>query len=363
MSVDPAKDSAENQSHNDQIHYVYGFYENDEEHAVLLTLSDSLTQSRRTFSSDEDYHTELDLLMDRESLTLDASLYHRLIHALNPAEIHLLDSNGELVIGDYVHTTSEEAAHKYLIDDENQTLELVEFWGEDGTAVHREISQMIKLIGRPDVLSLQSFKNPFVQAQAAEFISYAKTKSSPILGKGMGPVPVGRYVDVEYSDITRICLPSDRAREANVSQECFDMRFAFWNQSIGRRTRSAIAGTESMVFFQGSWRDLEDEGPRGMGAYLQLEVNASGGHSIRRSTCSGTLTVGALDYSNNPPYSQIINSDCKSVFASAPRKARRGALSTHRYGFHEYFVPENRNGTTYLIYRPSSSWNGAVIVN
>jgi len=132
LSVDPAKYSAENQPRNNQVRYVYGVYENGDEHAVMLTLSDSLTQSRRRFSGDEDYHSELDLLMDRESLTLNASLYHRFIHALNPAEIRLLDSNGELVIGDYVHTTSEEAAYKYPLDDENQTLALVEYWGEDG---------------------------------------------------------------------------------------------------------------------------------------------------------------------------------------------------------------------------------------
>jgi len=230
--------------------------------------------------------------------------------------------------------------------------------------VQREISEMIKLIGRPDVLSLQSFQNPFVQAQAEEYILYTNTNPSPILSKGMGPVPVGRYVDVRYSSITRVCLPSDRAREANVSQECFDIRFISWNQSIGRRTRSAIAGTESMVFFQGAWYDLEVRGPRGMGAYIQLEVTALGGTTIRRkNSCSGNLTVGTLDYSNNPPYSQIIKSDCVSIFASAPRRARRGATSIHRYGFHEYFVPEIRNGTTYLIYRRSSSWTGADFVD
>ncbi len=142
----------------DQVRFVYGKYENGEEHAVLVTLDSALVHELRTFETDGDYHSEVDMLVHKDELTINATLYYQYIHALYPAEIRLLDMNGEVIIGEYVHTTTKTAAYKYSIDDPNQVLELEEYWGEDGQEVERELSRFYSLISTPELLDIQSLK-------------------------------------------------------------------------------------------------------------------------------------------------------------------------------------------------------------
>lgn len=359
MGIDPVTNSLETREATDQVRYVYGTFDNGEEHAVEVILDDRLVQERRTFGSEEDYYDEVDRLMEKDKLVVNASLYRQFIHALYPAEIYLLDMEGEVVVGQYVYSTTEVAAYKYLVSDPNSTPELEEYWGKDGQEVEREYSRFYSHIGRPeDMFNKNSFKNPFIQSQADEFVSAAKFASPSQEGENFKIMSRGKYRDSDETAPKTVCLPSSRAREANLSQWCYSVKFLYWNESTHTRRRRALAGIETMVLFQDEWYDLAQKGPPGLGERLRLKVSARGGHSERTDTCIASLLPGTLDYSNNPPYSGFIGTGCNSVNVVANRKPRRGAASTHTIGFHEYFTPETRNGTVYLMYSYSGSWNG-----
>ena len=205
----------------------------------------------------------------------------------------------------------------------------------------------------PELLSAQSFLNPFVQSQADDFVLVAKSFVPSQNSESFGPVPTGRYVDVSYTKITTVCLPS-RHVVANVSRRCYSVRFINWNQSTGRSRRRAVAGTESWVYFENKWHDLDYKGPPGLETRLRLEIDVKGGSSgSSEDDCNGQLRVGTLDYSKNPPYSQFLEYErCTSVTATTYRRARRGATSKHYHGFTKYFYPDFINGKNYLFYRP-----------
>ena len=361
--IDPVSNDSKATEAIELIRYVYGTFDSGEEHDVKVTLDNNLVHEGRLFASEDEYYAELDRLMEKDELIVNASLYRKFIHALNPAEIYLIDMEGDVVIGKYVHTTTEVGAHKYVIDDPSSKPELEEYWGKDGQEMEREVLDFIKLMGRPEDMSSISFKNPFIQAQADEFVLAAKSASSSQRNKSFGDLPTGRYLDTKESGIHTVCLPSERASEANLSQRCYSIKFIYWNQSTHTKRRRALGGTEVMVLFQGAWYDLERQGPSGLGSRIMLEVSASGGHSTRMATCTGRLRVGNLDYSKNPPYSQFLTTDCESIMVVANRRSRRGTTSAHRVGFIDHFIPRVVNGRTYLIYSPSSSWVDAQIVN
>ncbi len=359
--VDPGNNTSRNdeKEFTEYVRYVYGVFDNGEEHAVEIILDDTLIQERQIFKDEEDYYEEVDRLMEEDELIINTSLYRQFIHALYPAEIRLLDMDGEVTIGEYVHTTTEVAAYKYLVDDPNNTLQLEEYWSKDGQEVERELSKFFSLIGRPEILFKQSFKNPFIQSQVDDFANTAKSSFSFQHGKSSEIMSNSSYMNTHETGTSTVCLPSSRAREANLSQWCYTVKFRYWNQSTHTRRRRALAGIEPMVLYQGRWVDLADEGPPGLGSRLRLRVSAQGGHSKRTETCYGSLSVGTLDYSNNPPYSYLSERNCNSIMVVANRKPRRGAVSWHRYGFHEYFATVTViSGKTYLMYSNSASWEG-----
>ena len=354
--IDPVHSDSDGRETTDRVRYVYGTLDSGEEHAVEVILDEGLSQERRTFNSEDEYHEEVERLLEEDELILSAPLYHRLIHALYPAEIHLLDMEGEVVIGEYVYSMTEEASYRYPVNDPNSTLELEEYWGEDGQEVERELSKFYSLIGMPELLSTQSFLNPFVQSQADEFVLAAKSFTPSQNSESLGPVPTGRYVDVSQTGNKTVCLPSEHVL-TDVSRRCYSVRFINWNQSIGRSRRRAVAGTESKVYFENTWYDLDYKAPPGLETRLRLKIEVRGGTSWRsRDYCNGQLKVGTLDYSKNPPYSQFFEYErCTSVTATTYRRARTGATSTHYYGFKEYFYPEFVYEKFYLFYR-SFDW-------
>ena len=355
--IDPVHSDSEDRETADRVRYVYGTLDSGEEHAVEVILDEGLIQERRTFNSEDEYHEEVERLLEEDELILSAPLYHRLIHALYPAEIRLLDMEGEVVIGEYVYSMTEEASYRYPVNDPNSTLELEEYWGEDGQEVERELSKFYSLIGMPELLSTQSFLNPFVQSQADEFVLAAKSFTPSQNSESLGPVPTGRYVDVSHTENRRVCLPSEHVG-TNVSKRCYTVRFINWNQSTGRRSRRrAVAGTESWVYFENTWYDLDYKAPPGLETRLRLELEVKGeGTWSSEDDCNGQLRVGTLDYSKNPPYSQLFEHErCTSVTASAYRSPGKGATSEHGYGFTDHFFPYVIDGKTYLIYRPIDS--------
>lgn len=357
--IDPVSNEPETEKTIEHIRYVYGTFESGEEHAVEVTLDDTFTQERRTYASEEEYYAELDGLMEEDKLTVNASLYRQFIHVLYPAEIRLLDMHGEVVIGDYVHITTTEAGYKYHVNDADSSPVLEEYWGEDGQEVQRELSRFYSLIEAPEELSQQSFKNPFIQSQADDLITAAKSSSQD---QHKSLTVANNYRDTHFTgEVGTVCLPSVQASEANVSQYCYGVGFQYWNQSTSTKRRRAIGGTDTRVSFQGVWYDSASQWPPGFGARIRLEVSARGGHSERTATCIGDLAVGSIDYSNNPPYSQtLVQNSCSSISVVANRKPRRGAKSSHRYGFHDYFTPqESADGTIYLVYSYSGNWSGS----
>ncbi len=97
---------------------------------------------------------------------------------------------------------------------------------------------------------------------------------------------------MEIVRLFSICLPSDYASQVNLSQRCYEVRSKNWNQSVGKRrsSRRAIAGTETEVFFNNQWEDLDYGGPPGLAARLKLGVTAWGGGSWSTTdTCEGSL--------------------------------------------------------------------------
>lgn len=331
------------------VQYVYGHFENGSLHTVRITLDPDFVQERQSFKSFDDYFDELDVLMDQEELTVNESLYNRLIHALYPAEIRLLDTTGEVVIDGYLYTSTEQASYRRPLGAPVEAQELEEYWGEDGTAVERELATLHRYMDQPEDLATFPFRNPHIKSEAENIRNGIAEKAPP---------DNARYVTREWKKGYTVCLPNSRSGEAGLTPQCYPVKFLLWNQSTTTKKRRAIAGIQVFVELPSGLEVTADRGPLGLGTRVRLKVTAIGGHTERTEECYGDLRVGDFNTSFNPPYTSIrTEKSCNHITVVANRKAKRGARSRNSVGFEDYFTPTKlSDGQTYLVFSNRGWW-------
>jgi len=329
--------------------YVYGRYENGSLHQVRVTLDPNMLQEQLSFDNFDEYFTTLDELMEVDELTINASLYQRLIHTLYPAEIKLLDSDGSVIIGDSVYTSTEEASYRRELGAPLDSWELEEYWGKDGDAVEKELATYHRYYDEPELLDPLSFHNPQIKFDVENLKNGDLFKAPPSTAK---------YVTREELTGYSVCLPTPRSGEAGIPTQCYQVKFLLWNQSTTTKKRRAHAGIDTFIKIPGGSWESSDRGPLGFGTRIRLSVTAIGGHSERTASCYGDLQVGDLNLSVNPPYTFIRSGQsCSSITVMANRKAGRGARSENSVGFEDYFTPVVlSNGRKYLVYSNRGWW-------
>jgi len=329
--------------------YIYGQYEDGNLHQVRVTLDPDKLHEQLSFDNFDEYFNTLDALMERDELTINASIYHQLIHTLYPAEIKLLDLDGSVIIGDSIYTSTIEASYRRELGAPVDARELEEYWGKDGNAVVNELSTFHRYFEEPDFLDPLSFHNPHIK------LDVENLKNEDLLKV---PPESARYVTREDLTGYTVCLPTSRSDEAGIPAQCFNVKFVLWNQSTSTKKRRAHAGIETFVELPGGRWVSSDRGPLGFGTRIRLSVTAQGGHSERTASCYGHLQVGDLNLSVNPPYTFMRSSQsCHSIAVMANRKPGRGATSENSIGFEDYFSPVVLdNGRKYLVYSHRGNW-------
>ena len=344
-SIDTKASQAPEGGALETVQYSYGESEDGTEYVVPVSLSLGFKQERHTFESFDEYYAFLDKLRDFPALTVNATLYKRLMHANDPAEIRVLDTDGKVIIGNHEYTVTKIGAYQQDLGAPDQSRELIEYWGEDGKAVERELSQLYGLQYRPEELSALTFKNPFVQQKAQEILqgTAAKTQNR----------------DTRYHGNTTICLPDNNAQFSD--RTCYSVRFLLWNQSTGRTRRRANAGTQAQALIGNEWYGFGHYSlPSSLLSRVRLKVSVNGGKGSSTRECIGQLNPGPLNYNRNPPYSYFTSTSCGEVTASASRKRNRGTTSDHGAGTHDYFRNgswSSEFGTYWLIYRYTGGWD------
>ena len=329
--------------------YSFGVDDGGNEIVVTALLDKSFHQEHQTFQSMEHYHEELDAVEEERELRVNAALYISLSHAITPAEISMLDNYGAVTIGAYEYTVTEVAVYRQSVLSTNAPRELVEFWGEDGLALAKELSQLYGALHRPNELASMNFINPAVDSIAKEIVA---GRSAKLL-----------TYDKIYKGPINVCLP-DYEIVSGVTRNCYPIQYLMWNQSTGRFRRRAHAGTQMEVQIGGDWvsitdSSVPDDAYVGIGLHVRLQVTAKGGKGEVSAECNPILERGPLDYTRNPPYEYLSGAPCYAVWAIAKRKRRVGATSEHGGGTHDYFrktwVPSYNSW--YLMYSASAVWH------
>ena len=332
------------------VKYSYGVDDAGNEITVNALLHESLVQEHRTFAYMDEYHDALDVLEEEPVVEVNAALYRRLSNANTPAEISLLDNDGMVTIGAYRYSVTEEALYRTDSASSTDAHELIEYWGEDGLALAREWSQLIRARHAPEELAKMTFMNPAVTLEAEAIIAGRPAKTSTR--------------NHNTSDEYQICAPDDEI-VPGVTRVCYRIRFAMWNESTTRwLRRRAYAGTyvETRTG-PNRWPPITHPSvPQAtridIGLRTRIQVTADGGKGRVSKKCIPELKLGSLDYTKNPPYTSIGGDPCFDVLAIAKRKARRGATSEHGGGANDYFKKTwfLDEETWYLIHSESHAW-------
>ena len=327
------------------VQYSYGENEDGTEYVVPVLLNPDFRQERHTFESFDAYYAFIDKLSEQPVLTVNAALYKRLVHANDPAEISVLDVDGKVTIGNHEYTVTEVGAYRQGLGAPDQSRELVEYWGEDGQAVERELSRLYGLQHRPEELNTQTFRNPFVQEKAQEILQGTAAKT--------------QNFDSRVYGNTTICLPDNNAQLSD--KTCYSVRFLLWNESTGRFRRRANGGTQAQAQIGNIWYGFGHYSlPSSLLSRVRLKVSVDGGNGSSSRECIGVLNPGPLNYNSNPPYSYFTSTSCSEITASTSRRGNRGTTSRHGAGTHDYFRNgswSSEFGTYWLIYRYTGGWN------
>ena len=309
----PDHDSGE--SVVETIRFVEGDY------SIEVILDPDFEQERLTFKDLDSFQDFTDELMERPVITLNADLYRRLIHALHPSEIGALDSYGKVTIDDYEYMATQIGAYRHKMGSLNHTKELVEYWGEDGDAVERELMQLYDLYHRPEELTGLTFKNVFVQETAQRMLQqYAAGKTNndepPTITNG----------NAEYAGYETICLDSS----------CYSIRFLIFNQSTGKSSfsRKAHASTQAQGQLNGIWYGFGHHLlPHDLTYRVSMFAKAYGGKGSTEVECIGSTGTLVSSGSELPPYPSASGSkSCSSVSTSVKRKKKTGSESWHHGG-------------------------------
>ena len=343
---------AQGDEHPITAEYSYGVDDAGNEFVVTSALDKNLVQTHQTFRTMEHYHSKLEAVEEDRELKVNAALYERLINANTPAEISLLDNDGTVTIGVYKYFVTEVAAYRLNLNASSESREVVEYWGEDGLELSRELTQLYGAMRTPAELAELEFRNPFVAQKAEDFLQGRLAKSSTRDDDELGPVEV--------------CLPDDEI-VSGVERECYPIMYIIWNESTGRSRfrRRAHAGTYVEVdvgegFVPLTHMSVPFNVYRDIGRRVRLHVIVSGGKGSSTASCRPLMDRGPLDYTKNPPYEYLsTRTSCYHVAAVAKRKKNRGATSEHGGGTTDYFNKTwiSSYSKWYLIYSARAYWH------
>lgn len=298
----------------ESIRFVEGDY------SVEVILEPDFEQRRLTFDDLDAFQDFTDELTDLPVIRVDAGLYRRLAHALHPSEIKALDSDGRVTIGNDEYMATQTGVYRKTMGSPGHMRELVEYWGEDGDAVRRELIQLYDLYHRPEELRKLKFKNLFVQEAAESILQrYAVGKA-----KNADTPPTIPNGNAEYAGYETICLGSS----------CYPIRFLIRNQSTGRSrfSRRAVATTQAQGQVNGVWYGFGHHLlPADLNYRVSMYARVDGGKGPKEVQCIGS--TGTLDPSETELPPNVSGSTyCADVSVSAKRKSKKGSKSWHHGG-------------------------------
>jgi hypothetical protein len=142
-------------------------YTYDSGEAVRVVADPTYTPARRSFESLDAYHAYLDELDAAGSITVNASLWERLHHANDPAEVSVLDAAGTVVVGKYIYEVGPEAVYRTPLDKPDAEPELEFYYGLSGDEDLKEFDHAALAYGGM-MVDEADLKNPFAKEMVQE---------------------------------------------------------------------------------------------------------------------------------------------------------------------------------------------------
>lgn len=148
--------------------YVY-----DSGKTVRVVADPAYAPARRSFESLNAYHAYLEQLDAAGVITVNASLWERLRHANDPAEISVLDAAGTVVVGDFIYEVGPEAVYRTPVDEPDAEPELELYYGLTGDEDLKEFTRAA-LAYSGTVVDEAELKNPFAKEMIREAAALAE---------------------------------------------------------------------------------------------------------------------------------------------------------------------------------------------
>ena len=208
-----------------------------------IHLDPSIVPARRFFDDIDDLHHFMDSIDASGQVSLNKNLYLRLKHALYPNEIAALDMEGVAIVGEYKYVVSEEVVSRKNIGNSDTELEIETYHGKSGYAYLDEFATLARNINDIDELKDFTFRDPDIMSLYVSEKNKVSPKVSNIVRKRYGPVGSDKF---PFDD-------PETGQYTIAFSGMHDRGYIFWNQSIGRFRRRAIAHT-SLLFRPQGWR-------------------------------------------------------------------------------------------------------------
>lgn len=272
-------------------------------------MDDDVTPATRAFADLDHLHHFMDSIDANGHILLNPGLYFRLKHALYPSEIAALDIDGVAIVGSHKYVISASAVSRINLEEVGGKLETEMYHGKSGHAYLDEFAAVANNIGTLEDLDNFQFKDPEIESIYVRLKNKTLDKTTNIDTEYYGPVGTTSF---PFSDPTTGIL---NVFEGGPMSATHDRGYIFWNQSIGRCIRRAIAHT-SLLFKPANTSEWYGHRYRHYGQNLSsynssnfVSTTVDGGKG--KETCTGTF-------------------ECT---VRAGRKKRTGAISWHSAGY------------------------------
>ena len=147
---------------------------------VTVTVDPSYMSSQMVFHSLEEHHAYLQSLDESGVVRVNAQHWKLLRHAIDPAEISVLDKNRSVVVGEYLYEVEREAVYRRKLNEPKALRAMELFYGKSG---NEDLHEFVRAAAtRPGAAySEDDFKNDFAKELAKELGEL--TKQSATLAK------------------------------------------------------------------------------------------------------------------------------------------------------------------------------------
>lgn len=223
----------------------YELYDLGNETSLKVVLDSDYEHETLIFNSEEEYENYALNLESIGEVKINPQFYKELSHALDPIEIHMLDKNRSIIVGNTKYTIDREALYAIDLSKENSVPELQIYYGLSGEEDLKEAEMVYIHRNKLEELATYHFKDPSARELYNEFVeSYsdedvidlssgearAKCNSGSTCNYGyfFYNAPGGELYDFKYRNTS-----SGTIYTANI-------RWFIWNQSYRTGTFSLL---------------------------------------------------------------------------------------------------------------------------